>query len=142
MRIYILVLLLGVALATFVPHRSNAGSYQADASIETFWAKFKSAVTRGDKESVGNMSEYPIGMPYGFRKIKTRAELLKRYRELFNVQVNAVKCFADAQPTLDATAKNQFTVGCKDKAGNETVSYGFVKTRGLWKLKYLDNANE
>ena len=142
MRTYIFLLILAVALATFMPHRSTAGSYQTDPSIATFWAKFKSAVTRGDKESIGNMSVFPIGMPYGVRKINTKAELAKRYRELFNIQANAVKCFADARPTLDATAKNQFTVGCKDSAGNETVSYGFVKTRGIWKLKYLDNANE
>ena len=142
MRIKIFLILLMLACATVNPQLSHAGSAQTDASLETFWGKFKLAVTKGDKEGVANMSEFPIGMPYGFRKIKTRAEMVKRYREVFNVQVNAVKCFADARPTVDAAAKNRFTVGCKDKAGNETVVYGFVKTRGIWKFKYLDNLNE
>ena len=142
MRIKSVLIVLALAFATVHPQLSNAGGAQADPSLETFWGRFKVAVTKGDKESVANMSEFPIGMPYGFRKIKTRAEMLKRYREVFNVQVNAVKCFADARPTVDAAAKNQFTVGCKDKAGNETVVYGFVKTRGIWKFKYLDNINE
>jgi len=142
MRIKIVLILLTLACATVNPQFSHAGAAQADPSLETFWAKFKLAVIKGDKESVASMSEFSIGMPYGFRKIKTKAEMLKRYREVFNVQANAVKCFADARPTVDATAKNRFTVGCKDKAGNETVVYGFVKTRGIWKFKYLDNLNE
>jgi hypothetical protein len=142
MRINLVLILLTLAFATINPQLSNAGAPQTDPSIETFWARFKLAVTKGDKEGVANLSEFPTGMPYGFRKIKTRAELLRRYREVFNVQVNAVKCFADARPSVDATAKNQCTVGCKDKAGNETVVYGFVKIRGNWKFKYLDNINE
>ena len=88
------------------------------------------------------MAQFPIGMPYGFRTIKTKAELLKRYRELFNLQADAAKCFAEARPEVQEKAKNQFTVGCKDAAGNETVEYRFVKTRGIWKLKSLDNLNE
>jgi hypothetical protein len=142
MRIKIILVLLTLSFATFNPQFSTAGVSQAEPSLETFWAKFKLAVTKGDKESISGMSEFPIGMPYGFRKIRTRAELLKRYREVFNIQVNAAKCFAGAHPTVDTSAKNQFTVGCKDKAGNETVVYGFVKTRGIWKFKYLDNLNE
>ena len=121
---------------------SPSAALQTDPAIQTFWTKFKSAVTRGDKESVVSMSEFPIEMPYGFPKIKTRAQLLKRYRELFNVQANAVKCFASATPTVDDRDKNQFTVGCKDKAGNEVVVYGFAKKRGVWKLIFLDNINE
>ncbi|HYW74833.1 MAG TPA: hypothetical protein VE961_27655 [Pyrinomonadaceae bacterium] len=116
--------------------------YQTDPSIETFWTKFKSAVSKGEKDSVASMVQFPIGMPYGFRTIKTKPELIKRYRELFNVQANAAKCFVDAKPEVEATAKNQFTVGCKDAAGNETVIYRFVRTRGIWKLKGLDNINE
>src|SRR4051794_9207172 len=70
---------------------SSSGALQTDPSIQTFWTKFKSAVTRGDKAGVVSMSEFPIEMPYGFPKIKTRAQLLKRYRELFNVQADPVK---------------------------------------------------
>ncbi len=141
MRLKIALVFLTLACATVIPEWSRTRA-QADPSMDNFWAKFKLAVTKGDKEGVANLSEFPIGMPYGIRKIKTRAELVKRYREVFNVQANAVKCFADAKPSVDDTARNQFTVGCKDKAGNETVVYRFVKTRGVWNFKYLDNINE
>jgi hypothetical protein len=121
---------------------SSSAALQTDSSMQTFWTKFKSAVTRGDKEGVVAMSEFPVEMPYGIPRIKTRVQLLKRYRELFNVQADAVKCFANATPTVDSQNKNRFTVGCKDKAGNEVVVYGFAKKRDVWKLISLDNINE
>ena len=135
-RFVALILTLAVGCA------SSAGALQADPSIQAFWAKFKTAVTSGDKDAVAAMSQFPIAMPYGVPAIKTKPQLIKRYRDLFSVQANAVKCFAEAHPTVDPANKNQFTVGCKDQAGNEVVVYGFVKTRGIWKLKYLDNINE
>lgn len=140
MRIKILVVLILAASTCLVPRQ--AAALQTDSSIQTFWAKFKTAVTTGDKESVAVMSQFPIAMPYGVPSIKTKPQLIKRYRELFSVQANAVKCFGESNPVVDAANKNNFTVGCKDQAGNEVVVYGFVKTRGVWKLKYLDNVNE
>jgi hypothetical protein len=110
--------------------------------MQTFWSKFKTAVSKGDKEAVASMSKFPLEMPYGFPKIRTKAQLIKRYRDLFSVQANAVLCFRDATPRVDEEAKNRFTVGCKDKAGNEVVVYGFLKTAGVWKLIFLDNINE
>lgn len=142
MRSKILYIILALAFTCGGPRLSRAGAYQSDPSIDAFWTKFKSAVIKGDKETVASLVQFPIGMPYGLRSIKTKPELLKRYRQLFNVQANAAKCFADARPALDDTAKNQFTIGCKDAAGNETVVYHFLKTRGVWKLKGLDNINE
>jgi hypothetical protein len=121
---------------------STSAPLQSDPSIQTFWSKFKNAVTKGDKEAVASMSKFPVEMPYGFPKIRTKAQLIKRYRELFSVQANAVKCFAGAMPKVNEQDKNQFTVGCKDKAGNEVVVYGFGKTAGVWKLIFLDNINE
>jgi hypothetical protein len=113
-----------------------------DKSIDQFWASFNAAVQKQDKQSIILMSEFPIEMPYGIAKIRNRTQLIHRYRELFNEQTNAAKCFADAQPVVEAGDANRFTVGCKDAAGNEVVVYGFVRRRGSWKLKYLDNVNE
>jgi len=88
------------------------------------------------------MTQFPVKMPYGVPAIRTKALLGKRFRDLFKIQADAVKCFAGAEPKLDDRDKNQFTVGCKDKAGNEVVVYGFARKRGVWKLAYLDNINE
>src|ERR1043166_2743013 len=142
MRTKIFFIILAFVFAVNSPVPSSGHTYQTDPSIETFWARFKSAVTKADKETIASMSQFPIGMPYGLRTIKSKPELFKRYRDLFNVQANAARCFSDAIPAVDARARNRFTVGCKDAAGNETVVYGFVKTRGIWKLKSLDNINE
>ena len=117
-------------------------AFQTDPSIDTFWMKFRTAVIKSDKEAVATMVQFPITMPYGVPAIRTRAQLLKRYRDLFNRQADAVKCFADAKPEADAASKNKFSVACKDAAGNEVVIYGFARTRGIWKLKSLDNINE
>ena len=115
---------------------------QADPSVEQFWNKFKTAVQKSDKTSVASMSQFPIGMPYGVAKIRTRTQLARRWRDLFNTQANAAKCFEDAKPLVDPAAPNRFTVGCKDEAGNEVVVYGFSRTRTGWRLTFLDNINE
>src|SRR5687767_501859 len=121
---------------------TSAAAQQSDPSVEQFWAKFKTAVQKVDKPSVASMSRFPIEMPYGVPKIRTRTQLARRWRDLFNIQANAAKCFADAKPVVDPTAPNRFTVGCKDEAGNEVVVYGFVRTPAGWKLRSLDNLNE
>ena len=117
-------------------------AFQTDPSIDTFWIKFKTAVIKSDKEAIATMIQFPITMPYGVPAIRTKAQLLKRYRDLFNRQADAAKCFAEAKLEADASSKNKFSVACKDAAGNEVVIYGFVRTRGVWKLKSLDNINE
>ena len=142
MKIRIAFIAAAVLIATLAVPASQTKALQSDPSIQPFWTKFKSAVTKGDKQAVAAMSQFPIEMPYGFPKIRTKAQLLKRYRELFNVQADAVKCFAGATPVVNEEDKNKFTVGCKDRAGNEVVVYGFAKTRESWKLISLDNINE
>lgn len=119
-----------------------AAAQQSDPSVEQFWTKFKAAVQKADKPSVASMSRFPIEMPYGMPKIRTRTQLARRWRDLFNVQANAAKCFEEAKRVVDPTAPNRFTVGCKDEAGNEVVVYGFLRTRAGWKLIFLDNINE
>ena len=140
MRTKLAVVLLALTFATNLVPASGAGVQQTDPSLQTFWAKFKLAVTKGDKESIAAMSQFPIEMPYGFPAIKTKAQLIKRYRELFTVQADAKKCFAAAQPRVEA--KNGFTIGCKDHGGMDNVQYGFAKKRGVWKLIFLDNIAE
>jgi hypothetical protein len=121
---------------------ASATVLQNDPSVEQFWNKFKTAVRESDKTSVASMSRFPIEMPYGVAKIRTRTQLARRWRDLFNVQANAAKCFEDAKPVIDPAAPSRFTVGCKDEAGNEVVVYGFRRTRNGWKLFSLDNINE
>jgi hypothetical protein len=117
-------------------------SAQNVSSIETFWAKFKAAVIKGDKESVAAMTQFPIEMPYGLAAVRTKAQLLKRYRQVFNSEANAAKCFAGAKPETDPARPKEFTIGCDNGAGEKVVIYAFSLTKTGWKFKSLDNINE
>lgn len=135
-----LVLLLAVMAIAAV--KAPVQSAQGDYSLDTFWTKFKAAVIKGDKNAVAQLSQFPIGMPYGVPAVKTRAQLIKRYRQVFNGETNAAKCFGEARPVIDPDNRKRFTVGCKNAAGDEVIIYDFVLTRTGWKFKSLDNINE
>jgi hypothetical protein len=111
-------------------------------TFDTFWQDFRSAVSKHDVETIARLSKFPIGMSYGIPTIKTKAQLNKRYRQLFNEQSDAVKCFEKAKPEVDADNPKHFSVACPDAAGNEVVIYHFQQTRTGWKFTGLDNINE
>lgn len=111
-------------------------------TFDTFWQDFRSAVGKHDVETVARLSKFPIEMSYGIASIKTKAQLAKRYRQLFNEQTDAAKCFEKAKPEADADNPKRFTVACPDAAGNEVVIYHFEQTRAGWRFTGLDNLNE
>ena len=111
-------------------------------SADDFWQTFKTAVTKRDVETVARLSKFPIEMSYGIPSIKTKAQLSRRYRQLFSEQADAVACFSKKKPEMDEANPKHFTVACPDAAGNEVVIYHFEQTRTGWKLTGLDNINE
>ena len=111
-------------------------------SIDSFWQEFKTAVSKRDVETIARLSRFPIEMSYGIPSIKTKAQLTKRYRQLFKEQADAAACFSKARPEMDADNPKHFTVACPDAGGNEVVIYHFQQTRTGWKLTGLDNINE
>lgn len=115
---------------------------QSNASIDVFWEKFRAAVTKSDKMAVASLSQFPIGMPYGVPTIRNNAQLVRRYRDVFDTQANAAECFREAQPKTNPDNSKEFTVGCKNEAGDEVVIYSFRRTRNGWKFTGLDNLNE
>jgi hypothetical protein len=122
----------------------NAQQASGDASILPFWEKFRNAVINGEKATVANMSQFPIGMPYGMREIKNRAQLITRYGEVFNGEADAAKCFRDSKPTTNPERPKEIEVSCKMKGGGdeEPVVYSFTRTRAGWRFNGLDNINE
>ena len=120
----------------------TTGSAQTNSSFETFWGTFKAAVSKRDVETIARLSKFPIGMSYGIPSIRTKAQLTKRYKQLFNEQSDAVACFAKAKPEKDAEDPKHYSVACPDAGGNEVVIYHFEQTRTGWKLTGLDNINE
>ena len=111
-------------------------------ATEAFWQSFKTAVGKHDVDTIARLSKFPIEMSYGIPSIKTKAQLAKRYRQLFNEQTNAATCFEKAKPEVDADNPKRFSVTCPDAAGNEVVVYHFEQTRAGWKFTGLDNLNE
>ncbi len=111
-------------------------------SADTFWQTFKIAVSKRDVETIARLSKFPIGMSYGIPSIKTKAQLSKRYRQVFNEQTDAAACFAKAKIEMDAENPKHFSVACPDAAGNEVVIYHFEQTKTGWKFASLDNLNE
>jgi hypothetical protein len=113
-----------------------------DSSFDTFWQALKTAVSKRDVETITRLSKFPIGMSYGIPSVRTKAQLTKRYKQVFNEQTDAAACFAKAKPEADADNPRRFSVACPDAGGNEVVIYHFEKTRTGWKFTGLDNINE
>ena len=114
-----------------------------DAGVEQFWERFRDAVTKGNKTAVATMSKFPISMPYGMASVRNKSQLLRRYRDVFNHDgSSASECFKTAKPVIDPARPNDFTVGCKNLAGDEVIIYTFRRTPVGWKFVNLDNINE
>ncbi len=111
-------------------------------STHSFWQSFKTAVTTRDVEAIARLSKFPLEMSYGIPAIKTKAQLTRRYKQVFKEQTDAAACFAKAKPEIDADNPKHFTVACPDAAGNEVVIYHFEQTKLGWKFTGLDNLNE
>ena len=115
---------------------------QTATSFETFWLAFKAAVIKRHVATVARLSKFPIEMSYGIPSVKTKAQLSRRYRQVFNEQTDAAVCFDKAKPEADTDDPKRFTIACPDAAGNEVVVYHFQKTKTGWKFTGLDNLNE
>jgi hypothetical protein len=111
-------------------------------SAETFFQSFKAAVTKHDVETIARLSKFPLAMSYGIPAVKTKAQLTRRYRQIFNEQTDAAACFSKAKIEMDPENSKHFSVACPDAAGNEVVIYHFEQTSTGWKFTGFDNLNE
>jgi hypothetical protein len=116
-----------------------------NATLDAFWAKFKTAVTKSDKEAVFSMSQLPIEMGYAQSRIRTRAQFMKKYNYIFAGEVNATKCFEPAKPQTDKGKTKEFFVTCpfaQNGGGDEPFVYTFKLTRAGWRFVSFENINE
>src|ERR1044071_6247786 len=81
----------------------------AQDARETFWQEFRLAVTNRNVEAVARLSQFPIGMSYGIPTVKTKAQLAKRFRQVFNDQTDGAACFSKAKPEMDPGNARAFT---------------------------------
>ena len=126
------------ALCLFVPPSSvNATAQEANATpaMKEFWSKFQRAVAKNDREAVAALTKFPLAMPYGVPGIKTRAQLAKRYGEIFDAETK--KCFATARPQVEDAKAKKFSIHC-----GEAMMYWFEFSGGTYKFASVDNINE
>ncbi len=117
----------------------------AETDFPAFWKKFSSAVVSGDKSAVVGMTKFPLAMPYLQKKVKDKADFLRRYDEIFNGEANAAQCFAKAKPKKESA--REYKVYCPFKATpndweNTPILFYFELTSTGWKFAGLDNVNE
>ena len=94
-------LLLALLLLVGCGLQAAAHPPQANSSIDTFWARFRIAVINGDQGGLARMTQFPVAMPYGLPVVRTRSQLLARYKQIFDGEANAAKCFTSAKPQKD-----------------------------------------
>ena len=119
----------------------------AQTDFSAFWQKFKSAIIAGDRAAVAEMTKFPLSMPYGVKAVKTKADLVRRYNEIFSGEANAAQCFATAKPGKSSDGHAQYEVYCPFKKTpndkeNAPIRYIFESTKNGWRFSGLDNINE
>ena len=91
-------------------------------SFATFWAGFKRAVAKSDKEAVVAATKFPF---YGQL---SKAEFIQQYSTLFTKEVR--KCFATAKPVKDRDS--YYFVFCGEEI------FTFAKVDGAYKFTGID----
>ncbi len=124
-------------------------SVTAQNNFDAFWTKFKSAVIKGDKAKVANLTKFPFSLGYdpsaksGEGYIRTKTTFLRRYRIIFNGEVDVVKCFQNASPKKEGKA---YSVACSFKqeptGGDKPFVYSFTLTKLGWRFAGFENVNE
>lgn len=135
-------LLIAVISAIFI---SGGVPVSAQTNINAFWKQFKAAIVNKNKNAAAHLSRLPIEMPYGVKSVRTTAEFLRRFNEIFNGEANAAKCF-EKSPLQKVSAK-RYEVNCRFKTdangdSGEPIVYRFELTKTGWKFVGLDNINE
>jgi hypothetical protein len=117
----------------------------AQTDFSTFWKKFGSSVTAGDKAGVAEMTKFPLSMPYGVKAVKNKQDFSRRYNEIFKGEANAAQCFASGKPRKESGGRYEIYCPFKDTPNdweNAPIRFIFELTKSGWKFTGLDNVNE
>jgi hypothetical protein len=113
--------------------------------FSAFWKKFRPAVIAGEKATVAEMTKFPLSMPAFQKAVKSRADFLRRYNEIFKGEANAAQCFASAKPRKESARRWEIYCPFKetpDDRENAPIRFIFELTKSGWKFAGLDNINE
>ena len=118
---------------------------QSIESMPIFWEEFKSAVIKGDKEAVASLSRFPIWRGEAMGNVNNKAQLKRRFREVFFAETNAAQCFPKAKPVIEKDRPREFAVTCpfaSDAGAGEPFVYTFTRIGTGWKFTSFENINE
>lgn len=128
-RISVIIISLGLFLSVSV------STVSAQTSFNKFWAKFRSAVNRNDKQSVADLTVFPIrdeaendegpNPPY------SRKKFLKNYSYFFNRDIKA--CFAHPTFEKNGPTPNMWVVNCGVLGDPHHMSFLFEKKKVGWR---------
>lgn len=135
-----------ICLSVFLAINWSFAQNSKAADLDVFWKKFRAAVIEKDKNAVAGMTKFPLAMPFGQKSVRSKAEFLRRYRQIFDGETDAAKCFENAALEIDE-ANKMYGVYCGfrealDDEDNRPIYYYFEKTKTGWKFAGLDNINE
>lgn len=124
-------------------------SANAQGTFDAFWTKFKAAVDRGDKSAVANMTKLPFSLGYDPSVkgdeafLRTRKSFLRKYKYIFDGDVDAKKCFASGAPEKEKTG---YFVACSFRSEPDSrekpLIYSFRHTKQGWRFAVFENINE
>jgi hypothetical protein len=117
----------------------------AESDFSPFWQKFKSAVIAGDQAAVGEMTKFPLSMPYGIKTVRNKEDFLRRYNEIFKGEANAAQCFRSAEPHKQSGRRYEIYCPFKETPNdmeNAPIRFLFEMTKAGWRFGGLDNINE
>jgi len=108
---------------------------QSDQPFATFWAQFKAAVAKNDKEAVAEMTRFPVDVSENL----TRAAFIKKYHAIFTQEVR--RCFAKEKPVRDDPPPPSASEAAKERQKNGTYNlfcgndiFAFERVEGKYKL--------
>ena len=124
---------------------ATSANVAAQTNFDDFWKNFKASVIKTDKMTIAALSKFPLEMPYGIKAVRTKADFLKRYKEIFSGEADAAKCYAKAKPEKEDAKHYAVYCGFKQTPNdteNTPIKYSFELTKTGWKFAGLDNINE
>jgi len=93
------ILMLAFLLLSAVASVAESQQVTTKQTFDAFWAQFKAAVAKNDKEAVAAMTRFPF--PFANSEI-TRDEFIKKYNSI--IEQKYKKCLIAAKPVNDYEA--------------------------------------
>jgi hypothetical protein len=127
-KLVLLICILALTAAVTIAQEKRLSS--APASFRTFFASFKRAVVKGEKQKVASMTRFPFeyGFDVGDEGKMTKSQFIKKFRNIFGD--DAGEFMTDKYLTYSRGDRGSYTVSNSSDASHLI----FVKVRNTYKF--------